>query len=125
MENVATPTKEFVREIADFIEEGLVEYSYEGTSAYQARWYDDCMHMHQYQHNWCGPSTETPLLGRAQTPSHTNIATVCVYTVWPLNQALWARSTMCTVIVYTTAKRWVHNWEGVLVCTLCTTEECN
>lgn len=63
MENKAPPSAELVRQIQDFVEQGLIEYSYEGRGTYQARFYDECMHAHQHKHNWyvqiCGKKGST------------------------------------------------------------------
>jgi hypothetical protein len=52
MENVETPTESFVQQIGDFIAEGVVDYLHNGTVAYQARWYFECMEMNHQKHNW-------------------------------------------------------------------------
>ena len=58
LENTATPTTSFVREIEDFIEDGTVEYTSKGDIAYQIRWYHECMLAHHFKHNWYVKSPE-------------------------------------------------------------------
>lgn len=66
MENVEKPTHEFVKQIEDFMEEGVIEYSFEGRSAYQNRFYDECMHTNQFKHNWYANPLQTSNIRQLQ-----------------------------------------------------------
>ena len=52
MENVETPTAHFVQQIQDFVDDGLIVYSFKGSGGYQSRWYHECMSSYHSEHNW-------------------------------------------------------------------------